>query len=1046
MESIIILNGDNKKNNNHDNLQKTHYLNYFEKNLYDIYDNIIGSFTIYSEQLEVINNINKINKKFIYHYKGTNHENIKIYDEFNENKSLNIFDKNKDFIYSRQSHNKNSKKDKNEKNKRLHILYIYKKRKIIKKVVFIDYSCLFIYEYATQNVLYSFSKKTHKYNNQMRSFLICTGGSSFSKTIFLSFGKHWFDYYLIRYIFQKINIKQQTFYLYKHQILPICYNLQQYSTFPQIEYYSDQSNNMNNLNIINNLPLSIYKLNYYDKIYYFDSYRLNNITDIFLKKETFIINNESFEFMIDIFSEIIFEIANPLIYLSIKKKGDFLHILPTNEISNNHNLSSLIIQNKEAVYFYKDDHYISNETLTKGYFFVHNDWKSVCMLDEEYIYKNKEKGTYQKIYSHTLIIQWDKWGQNIFHHYQGIYYSEELFYPIYINYQFLLFLESQKCIVNDQYQLQFQIYYPSTKKEITNKIILRNQNKEEIEYIIEKEVQENKVIYILYDSSLYYLTFTFLINNQLYSFYYYKNQLFNNTLSYLNNKPIGFPFNVQQPLGTLEFLFIDHIKTTSKTLSNYQIKLNINHDQSSVFFPNNINFNYILSEQNIFTPVIEKSYIHIIHTSLLSNKNQMVIDNDSSSSYFISKFIKNSLCSTLINKDFSINYLELQHSKSLFLSNGNNLIEYIQYQDLPIYLEKKIYVFLFSNNFDINYCLLEKEWNKHIYNQYTELEEVFKETNNNYNDSINNLNNMSNNIPKNILYLIYIYLFLTKKIHVYSKKTFQKHYLTLKLEYFINSCSLNSFLTSISQFLTIPYYQILQYPSINNLNYQHIFLFIFDFSYLDDIIQDQPNIFYQYLQEISLFLENQEQKQKQQNLPLFICTNYNSSSIYSSQCELFIKNLSTYYSQLFYLTTIKSISTTCLLYDIHHLLQNFKIYNYESLFIIQSFLDEILDNNNNNNNNIKLDSETKLFLQDNCQSYQISLEENTFSLLHQELLFPLSNYQIVLYIKNKYDLVFLIIIWFLKHQHIWNKLENENIIMNINLNKFLKIFSNEKKE
>ena len=34
----------------------------------------------------------------------------------------------------------------------------------------------------------------------------------------------------------------------------------------------------------------------------------------------------------------------------------------------------------------------------------------------------------------------------------------------------------------------------------------------------------------------------------------------------------------------------------------------------------------------------------------------------------------------------------------------------------------------------------------------------------------------------------------------------------------------------------------------------------------------------------------------------------------------------------------------------------------------------------------------------------------------------------------------------LKHKSIWNKLENENIIMNINLNKFLKIFSNEKKE
>ena len=81
------------------------------------------------------------------------------------------------------------------------------------------------------------------------------------------------------------------------------------------------------------------------------------------------------------------------------------------------------------------------------------------------------------------------------------------------------------------------------------------------------------------------------------------------------------------------------------------------------------------------------------------------------------------------------------------------------------------------------------------------------------------------------------------------------------------------------------------------------------------------------------------------------------------------------------------------------------------------------------------------------QPYPISsLKENTFYILKQELLFPILNYQIVLYIKNKYDFIYLILIWFLKHRSIWNKLENENIIMNINLNKFLKIFSNEKKE
>jgi hypothetical protein len=720
-------------------------------------------------------------------------------------------------------------------------------------------------------------------------------------------------------------------------------------------------------------------------------------------------------------------------------------------ISYHHLLSKI----KKLFIFIKIITYILNETLTKGYFFVHNDWKSVCTLDEEIIYKNKEKGTYQKIYEHTLIIEWEKWGKNIFHLYQGIYYSDELFYPIYINYQFLLFLESQNCIVNHRYQLRFQSYYPSNKKEISNKIILRNQNKEEIEYFIQKETQKNKDIYILYNSSLHYYPFTFLINNQLCSFYYHENHLFHNTQPSDINEDIGYPFHIQKPLGTLEFSFIDNdiIKINNEPLITYQIKLNLNHKQSSsLLFPNNINYNYHLSVQNIFIPVPNQTYIHIIHSSLISNKKEPIIDNDNNNPipYFISKFSKNNLSSTLNNEESSINYLEIHHSKTLLLSYANQLIECIQYQDLPIYLEKNIYTSLISNNFDINYCLLEKKWNSHISNQLTKWNEIFKEEINH-----TSMNNLNISLSKNIEYLTTIYLYLTKKIQVYSKETFQKYYLAPKLEYYADSCSMNSLLSSFNHISSISYYQILQYPTINNFNYQNIFLFIFDFDYLDDIIHDQPNMFYQYLQKISLFLEKydheQEKKEKQteqrhqqQFLPLFICINYQSSSHYSKQCELFIKNLSTYYSQLFYLTTTKSISTLCLLYDIQHLLQNFNIHNYKSLFIIQSFSEEIEDNQD-----IKSDMiiETDLYSQKNYQTYQISsFEESTFSIIQKKSLFPLINYQMVSYIKNKYDFVYLILIWFLKNRSIWSKLENENIIININLNKFLKIFSNEKKE
>ena len=1063
MESIIILNNDNKKDNNHDNLQKTHYLNYFETILYDIYDKKIGSFTICEEQLEVIdysvkiNKENKVKKKIIYQYQGTNHENIKIYAELKTNNSLNSAFNNPNLNHTIKNH---------EKNKKLVILYNYKHRKINKKLVFIDYACSFIYNYNDQNLLYSFSKKKYQYDNQIQTFFICTGGSSFSKTIFLSFGKHWVDYYLIRFIFQKIIIQQKVFYLYKHQILSINNNSQEHSIIPQVEYYPyHEINNMNNLTIINNLHSSIYKFNYDDKIYYFDRYTLHNISHLFQKKQTFIINNESFEFMMDTFSEIIFECETSLSSLSIKKKGNFLHIFPSNELSKEHKLSSLINQNKETIYFYKDNTYRLNETLTKGYFFVHEDWKSVCTLDEEIIYKNKEKGTYQKINEHTLIIKWEKWGENIFHQYQGIYYSDKLFYPIYINYHFLLFLESQNCIVNHQYQLQFQSYYPSNKKEISNKIILRNLNKEEIEYFIQKEIQKDKDIYIVYNSSQYYYPFIFLINNQLHTFYYYENQLFQNTQLCNYNDDTAYPFDIHQPLGTLDFLFIDHDKNkiNGETFINYQIKINLYHKQSpSLFFPYNISHNYCLSFQNIFIPVPNQFYIYIIHTSLISNKKKPIIDNENDNNnnpipYFISKFSKNNLSSTLINEESSINYLEIHHSKTLLLSYATKLIECIQYQDLPIYLEKNIYTSLISDNFNIKYCLLEKKWNNHVLNQLTKWNEIFKEE---IND--NSTNNLNISVPKNIEYLSTIYLYLTKKIQVYSKETFQKHYLAPKLKYYADSCSMNSFLSSSNQISTICYYQILQYPSIINFNYQNIFLFILDFDYLDDIIQDQPNLFYEYLQKISLFLEKQELNEKheqvhkqekkertpeqkqQQFLLLFICINYQSSSNYSKQIDLFIKNLSMYYPQLFYLTTTKSISTTCLLYDIKHLLQNFNIYNYKSLFIIQSFFEQVEDNTDIKLNNImEQDQDSKK----NYQPYPISsLKENTFYIIKQELLFPLINYQMVSYIKNKYDFVYLILIWFLKHRSIWNKLENENIIMNINLNKFLKIFSNEKKE
>lgn len=1051
MESIIILNINHEKYN-HDNLQKTHYLNYFETILYDIHDKKIGSFIIFNEQLEVIDNTNKINKKIIYEYKGTNYENIKIYTELNENKSLNTLNNTTDLIHFTKNHeensvnDKNNKKYKNIKNKKLIILHIYKYRKIIKKIAFIDHSCSFIYEYDNQNLLFSFSKKTHNYNNQIQSFFICTGGSSFAKTIFLSFGKHWIDYYLIRYIFQKISIKHKLFYLYKHQILFINKNSQKTKFFPKVEYYPHQINNTKYINNINSSLLSIYKINYKDDISYFNSNTLNNITHKFLKKETFIINNKPFEFMIDTFSGIIFEISNLLSCLSIKKKGNFLHIFPSNKIANERELSSLLIQNKETIYFYKDNHYILNETLAKSYFFVHNDWKSNCTLDEENIYKNNEKGKYHKVFDHTLIIEWEKWGKNIFHQYQGIYYSDELFNLIYIDYQFLLFLRSQNCIVNNDYQLQFQTYYLADKKDTTKKIILRNQNKKEAEYFIKKEIHNKKEIYFLHDSSLKYLPFTFLINNQLYLSYYYENQLFLNTQPYLHSGDTESTFDIHQPLGTLEFSFIDNnkIKINNGNLINYQIKLNINHKYSPLFFPNNISSNYHLTIQNIFIPVINQSHIYIIHDTHLSNKNEIFINDNEHDPYFISKFTKNNLCSILINEELSINYIEIQHSKTLFLYNDNNLIECIQYQEFPIYLEKNIYSSLISNNFDINYCLLEKELNSNISEQLFTCEKIFKEQTNN-----NSMNNSSKNIQKKyILYLNYINLFLRKKIQVYSKETFQKHYLYPKLEYFISSSSVDSSPSSIKQFSTIPHYKILQYPSSNNFNYQNLFLFIFDFNYLDDIIEDQSNIFYQYLQKISLFIEKQEQKlkQKQQNLSIFICTNYQPYTFYSKQCDSFIKNLSIYYSQPFYLTTTKSTSTICLLYDIKNLLQNFKIDNYESLFVIQSFLEEIVDNRDIKSKSI-IEIEQYQYSQKNSYSYQISsLEEDSFFLLQNELFIPLSNYQIVLYIKNKYDFVYLILIWFLKHQHIWNKLENQNIIMNINLKNFLKIFSNEKKE
>ena len=121
-------------------------------------------------------------------------------------------------------------------------------------------------------------------------------------------------------------------------------------------------------------------------------------------------------------------------------------------------------------------------------------------------------------------------------------------------------------------------------------------------------------------------------------------------------------------------------------------------------------------------------------------------------------------------------------------------------------------------------------------------------------------------MPKNIEYLGTIYLYLTKKIQVYSKETFQKHYLSPKLEYYANSYAMNLFSSSSNRISTISYYQILQYPSIINFNYQNIFLFIFDFDYLDDIIQDQPNLFYEYLQKISLFLEKQELNEKHEQV------------------------------------------------------------------------------------------------------------------------------------------------------------------------------------
>ena len=647
--------------------QNYFFLNYFEKKVFNLKNDFLGFFYIKNDSLQITWN-NKLIEEFIFHSK--NNELINIYKNINENNTnINIIHKkwslkliinnntnqvfnsslgqiygivqkiNGNIIkinwqYNIYEHKEVEKFILNLENnnyylieedtfiekdfKKIYNIKYLNGKKIIKKQLLLDELHNIIYDFNNLNIIGIYKIIENKYYIQ---------SNLLNENIFSKINDILYSEIILKYIYKSIIIESNKFYFYKKKLLNV-YNI-------KYEY-----------NIKYNYNKNIILLSMNDKQYVYDLYTLKDITSEYIKEIIFENNFNKEYYQLNFINNKLFSLINNQDIYSFEINNNYLTIKYNNNNKNKNNNNN---DNNDELYYFENNTntYILNKLLEKKEHFFHKDWKKLCILDKEFIYKDIDKGKYY-INNNKITVEWELWNQEIFYKYNSIFYSNIFFYDIIIdNYEhkykiFDLF----NLILDENFITIYKVEFVEDKiKLITeNNVEFFNYELQDNTYILYSKkyldiqlINDNYFHYLYKDLCLY--TQSNIINpiakvitiknNKLVIQYNDKNN--NNDNNNNDNEKTCIYLNKSKNIYYLESLKIENIILIDKDksiqsliLDNIEKKLKCEHFEKNIIknneellvFDNNILNKYFLFYDNIYIEENLLNHFKNIHFNL----------------------------------------------------------------------------------------------------------------------------------------------------------------------------------------------------------------------------------------------------------------------------------------------------------------------------------------------------------------------------------------------------------------------------------------------
>ena len=667
----------------------------------------------------------------------------------------------------------------------------------------------------------------------------------------------------------------------------------------------------------------------------------------------------------------------------------------------------IIYLNKiSQIFILENDIYINNSSLYEEKINIkHKSWSDYCIINifTNSLYRltnNEEYGNYE-MNENKLIIYWEKWDSEMFI-FDGIYYNYVENIDIFQNDENVIMIYhnnwNDECIID----INKNIYRKSNNEEkgkynLENDKIIIHWDKwnSEVFYEIEKEYYFESFIYFLfYDNNKYCINKN---NNKMYSDNNYK--LCGNVIFYNEKIFIECDFFKDLFFYKIEMNNIIIFKNILKDLilvKKFEEYVTINITNDEITSKNLLKKgNYILNDE-----------LTIFWDNLCNEEIYILLDDK----YYYKDYLKmNDIDILLINNEnyniykmnYYYNHLYDNHSKIHFLENNNKF--YILEDDII----NCYYLNITQNN---DYLLiLDNIYNKIFIEDNIFNIDIYREFNKDLDNNDLNNNDLNNNdLNNNDLYLHWIKSGFNSEV-IYSTKSFlnknsffdidnyiKNNYLEYNKEqailHFINNNRTSIYFYSNNNIEIV--YDNVEIQVIHSDNKKIcddiIFIINLDFNYnIDDIITYIPK------KSIIIVNINIDNGEININLENNIINNFKNLIITKS------KNLSKYYSLEFITNTIIKKNIT-----------------YQKIYYINEYFNNFFETIINIPNNTISNSSITLFNNEKDKYYLIN-DYNYF-------------YDMIKLVKNKIDLIQLLIFYYLIKKNIFD-LGYNNFLVSLHL-------------